>query len=120
MNKASTRYFSGVQEHIIAKMLNGQVCPNSGAGKWSKSDVRVPDASLSIECKTSMSDKQSFSIKKDWITKHKEETFSNRLDNSVIAISFEPEAKENYFLIDSKLMKYLVDKLKEDYERNNL
>ena len=120
MNKTSTRFVAGIQENKIAKLLDGQVCPNSGAGKWSKSDVRVLSASLSVECKTSMSNKDSFSIKKDWIKKHKEEAFSNRLQNTAIAISFNPDASENFFIIDSKLMVYLVDKLKEDYERDIL
>lgn len=112
-NKESTRYASSLQENYIAKVLGGKVCCNSGAGKWSKSDVRIDEASLSVECKTSMSPKSSFSIKKEWITKQKEEAFANRLSNTAIAISFEPEGKENYFLINERLMKFLVEKLEE-------
>lgn len=113
-NKNSTRYASSTQENYIARKLGGRVCPNSGAGKWLKSDVRVDSASLSIECKTSMSAKNSFSIKKEWLTKHKEEAFSNRLANNVLAISFEPEGTENYYLISEKLMQFLVEKLEEE------
>lgn len=107
-NKDSTRYASSKQEQHVARVLNGVVCPNSGAGKWSKSDVRVDGANMSIECKTSMSEKESFSVKKEWITKHKNESFANRLFNTAIAISFSPEGSENYYIIDEKLMKYLI------------
>lgn len=113
VNKESTRYFSDLQEKTVAKMLGGQQTASSGSGHFDKSDVIVRDANLSIECKTSMSEKASFSIKKDWIDKHKQEALSMRLYNQALAISFSPEAKENYFLINEKLMKYLVEKLKE-------
>ena len=115
-NDQSTRFYSQQQETYIAKMLGGQRCVNSGAGKFSKSDVIVKDASLSLECKTSMTEKSSFSIKKDWITKHYDEARSSRLSNTALAISFDPSGKENYFLIDEKLMRFLVNKLKEDFE----
>lgn len=114
VNKESTRYFSSLQEDYVAKMLSGSRTANSGAGKWDKSDIVVKDAGLSIECKTSMSEKSSFSIKKDWIDKHKKEALSNRLYNTALAISFDPSGKENYFVIDEKLMKFLVEKLVED------
>lgn len=115
-NKNSTRYYSSLQENNVARLLGGKVTPSSGSGKWSKGDVVVKDASLSIECKTSMSEKASFSIKKEWITKHKEEAWSNRLSNIALAISFDPSGKENYFVIDEKLMKFLVEKLEEENE----
>lgn len=108
----STREFSNKQENRVAKLLGGQVNPNSGAGKWRKGDVVVPDVLL-VECKTCMTDKSSFSIKSEWITKNKEEAFSNRLYNSCIAFNFGPD-KPNYFVIDEKLMKFLVEKLVEE------
>ena len=116
-NKNSTRYYSSLQENNVARLLGGKVTPSSGSGKWSKGDVVVKDANLSLECKTTMTEKSSFSIKKDWIDKHKEEAKSNHLYNTAIAISFKPEGNENYFLIDEKLMKFLVEKLvKENKE----
>lgn len=109
----NTRDFSSRQESKIAKLLGGQVNPNSGAGKWRKGDVQIPSASLLVECKTCMTDKSSFSIKSDWIKKNKEEAFSNRLYNSCIAFNFGPD-KPNYFVIDEKLMNFLVEKLSEN------
>lgn len=109
----STREFSSKQENAVAKLLGGQVNPNSGAGKWRKGDVTIPDASLLIECKTCMQEKSSFSIKREWIKKNKEESFSNQLYNSCIAFNYGPDTP-NYFVIDEKLMKFLVEKLIEE------
>lgn len=113
MSKLSTRAASSIQEGRVAKKLNGIVNSNSGAGLWDKSDVRVPEASLCIECKTAMSPKKSFSIKKEWIEKNINESFINRLDNHVIAFNFNYEDENDYYIIDDKLMKFLVEKLSE-------
>ena len=109
----STRDFSSKQEQGVAKLLNGKVNANSGAGKWRKGDVQVPQASLLVECKTVTSEKSSFSIKADWINKNKNEAHANRLDNHCIAFNFGPD-KPNYFVIDEKLMLFLVEKLSEE------
>ena len=118
VNKESTRYASSTQEKRIANKLGGIINSNSGAGKFDKSDVVVKEASLSIECKTCLEDKKSFSIKKEWLEKHKEESFSNRLDNTVIAFNFNYQNKSDYYVIDDKLMSFLVGKLKEEYTNN--
>src|SRR5574344_1184184 len=112
-NTDSTRYYSKIQENHVAKVLGGYVISNSGAGKFNKSDVVIKKASLSVECKTSMSVKNSLSIKKEWIDKHKEEAYSNRYSNDAVCIRFSPEGKD-YYIIDEKLMKFLVDKLEND------
>lgn len=109
----STREFSSKQEHYVARLLGGTVNPNSGAGHWKKGDVVIPNADMLVECKTAMSEKSSFSIKADWITKNKEEAHSNRFSNSCIAFNFGPD-KPNYFVIDEKLMRFLVEKLSEE------
>ena len=109
-NTESTRYWSDIQEKAVCKKLDCIQSPNSGAGKFIKSDVKNSDANLSIECKTSMTDKDSFSIKKDWITKHKQEAYSNGFLNTAIAIRFGPE-QEDYYLIDDVMMRFLVDQL---------
>lgn len=112
-NEESTRYFSEKQEARVANLFCGRVVSNSGAGRFRKGDVHVPQSSLLIECKTTTSPKESFSIKKDWITKNKEEAFSNRYDNTCIAFNFGPN-QPNYFVIDEKLMQFLVEKLEEE------
>jgi len=115
-NKASTRFASTTQEDRVSNKFGGRVVPNSGAGLFSKSDVIIDSASLSIECKTLQKPKDSFSIKKVWIDKHYDEAFANRLCNTALAFNFNFEDTKDYYVIDDKLMKFLVEKLKEEYE----
>ena len=113
-NKEATRHASSVQENRLANKLGGQVTSNSGAGLFNKGDVFVSDASLLVECKTCLEPKKSFSIKKEWIEKNREEAFRVRLDNHVIAFNFDYQDKKDYYVIDDKLMEFLVEKLAED------
>ena len=39
MNKNSTRYYSNKQEKHIAKVVNGKLTSNSGAGLFKKGDL---------------------------------------------------------------------------------
>ena len=112
-NTNSTRYFSTNQENDICKKFGATRQPNSGAGLFRKGDCINYNASLLIEAKTTTSDKESFSIKKEWITKNKEEAFTQRVFNGCIAFNFGPN-QSNYFVIDEKLMKFLVEKLEEE------
>ena len=112
MNKDSTRAYSTKHEESVCKALGGHRQINSGGGKFRKGDVVVKDSSLLVECKCSMSPKDSFSIKKDWIIKNKEERWTQRLSNSAICFNFEPDGN-NYYVIDETLMKFLSEKLKE-------
>lgn len=64
-----------------------------------------------------MTPKDSFSIKKEWIAKNKEEAFQNRLSNTAIAFNFYYDDTTDYYVIDDKLMKFLIEKLKEDNEQ---
>lgn len=113
-NKDATRYYSNLQENHIARLLEGYRTANSGANRFEKGDVIIPEASMLIEAKTSTSEKSSFSIKKEWIDKNKEEAFRDHLANQAIAISFDPKGTENYYLINEKLFEYLINKLKEE------
>jgi hypothetical protein len=112
-NKESTRYFSATQEDYVRDLVHGVRTSNSGAGHFVKGDVVVPKSSTLIECKTPMSSKSSFSIKKEWIDKNKDEAFSQRMSYGAIAFEFEPNGK-NYFVIDESLFQYLMKKLEED------
>jgi hypothetical protein len=112
-NKLSTREFSDIHEKSVCKLLGAQQVSNSGAGAFRKGDVVHRNASVLIECKTVVTDKKSVSIKKEWIDKNKEERFTQRLSNSSIAFNFGPN-QPNYFVIDEKLMKFLVEKLEEE------
>jgi hypothetical protein len=109
-NNQSTRYYSERQEENVADIIEGQRQFNSGAGNFNKGDVINKKASILVECKCLMKDKNSFSIKKEWIEKNTQEAKAMRLDNNCIAFNFGPNSK-NYFIIDEKLMAYLIDKL---------
>ena len=89
---------------------------NSGAGTFAKGDVCNRSASMLFECKTSTSNKESVSIKRDWLEKIEEERKSKRLDNSCVVINFGPDApyNKNYYIINERLMRFLIDKLEED------
>lgn len=112
-NKESTRYYSNQQETQICKLLNAIKQANSGAGKFAAGDCYNKNASLLIECKTCVNEKDSISIKKEWLDKIEEERKIKRLSNKLLAFSFGPESK-NYFIIDEKLAKFLIEKLEED------
>lgn len=112
-NESSTRFFSDKHEKSICKALGARQQSNSGAGHFSKGDVVHDGASMLIEAKCTMSPKQSVSIKREWIEKNKSEAFSIRKSNHCVCFNFEPDGN-NYFVIDEKLMKFLVEKLEED------
>ena len=113
-NKDTTRYASEVQEKRICSKLGGHRTPNSGAGYFKKGDIQIPEVGLLVECKTCMTPKNSFSIKKEWLEKNKQELFASGLSNSVVAFNFDYEDKNDYYVIDDKLMKYLIEKLGEE------
>lgn len=112
INKDSTRYYSDRQEKQVVKLLGGYQTVNSGAGKWSKGDVVIPEKSLLCECKTVTTDKNSFSIKKEWLEKNLKEAKESHLLNNCLVFNFGPD-QPNYFVINEKLMKFLVDNLSD-------
>lgn len=115
-NKEATRYASHTQESRVAKKLGARVNSNSGAGLFEKGDLMLEDIGMMIECKTCMTPKKSFSIKKEWLEKNEAEKFINRASNSVIAFNFDYEDKNDYYIIDDKLMKFLVEALRAEVE----
>lgn len=113
MNENSTRYYSNRQEKQVAKALNGRQTANSGATDFVKGDILTND--FLIECKTTMTPKKSFAIKKEWLDKNRQEMFAMNKSYNALAFNFEPDGK-NYYVIDEKLFKYLKEKLEEDDE----
>ena len=106
----NTRAFSRKQENKVAKMLNGKVVSNSGATAFNKGDVRTDK--ILIECKTCTKEKESFSIKKEWLTKNKDEAFAMGKQYSVLAFDFGDG--ENYFVLDKNLFKKLLNYIEEE------
>lgn len=119
-NSDSTRFYSFQQEQAVAKALGAYQQANSGAGAFAKGDVYHKGASMLLECKTATSNKESFSVKREWLLKVEEERKSKRLENSCVAINFGPDApyNENYYIINERLMQFLIEKLESDLLEN--
>lgn len=111
VDKKNTRAYSGKQESIVAKQLGGKKVANSGATQFQKGDVRT-DIML-IECKTSTEEKKSFSIKREWLTKLREEAFSMGKRFYALAFNYGGFGNtENYYIIDSNTMRQLQEYLR--------
>ena len=111
-NQSSTRWFSDRHEKSVCKALGATQQSNSGAATFAAGDCVQEAASLLIECKTAMSEKESFSIKADWLRKNRDEAFSKRLQNYCLAFNFGPD-QPNYYVINESLMQQLVEYLEE-------
>jgi hypothetical protein len=78
-----------------------------------KGDVKT--AQFCIECKTAMTEKQSMSIKRDWIDKIKEEAFAMGKPYWAVAFNFGGFGNlENFYIIDESLFKQLQTYLEEE------
>lgn len=111
-NEDSTKYWSSRQEGYIAKLLGGYIQPGSGAGKFKKCDVIVNNKLL-IEAKTATTEKQQFTIKKEWLLKLRHEVIMSHKCDGVLAFNFGGENGNNYFILnESQFLSYL------DYLRN--
>lgn len=109
-----TRFYSKKQENMVAKAVGGKRVANSGATPFYKGDVTT-DGFL-IECKTTTAtSKASFSIKKVWLEKNKEEAFAMGKRHNALAFQF-GENEPNYYIIDEKQFKEYLFLLKEASE----
>lgn len=107
----NTRKYSNHQEKQVAKNLKGKKQLNSGATPFFKGDVVIDD--FLIECKTATTEKESFTVKKEWIEKQKEEAFAMNKRNYAIAFNFGGlRNQENYYIINEQLFIELVNHLK--------
>ena len=88
--KKATRTYSTKQEKQIAKKLNGDCVPNSGAIMFGAGDVRTTafDGDWLIEAKTKTSPSKSFTIKKEWLEKNEREAFATCCAHSALVFSF--------------------------------
>jgi hypothetical protein len=107
----STRYYSDKQEKQIAKAVGGKQTKNSGATTWEKGDILLDDWLL--EAKTTTKAKDTFTIRKEWIDKNREEAFQMGKRHSALVIQFEPDG-ENFYLIDQASFKRLLEQEKEN------
>lgn len=108
-NKTATRYFSNRQEKHVAKVLGGRQTANSGATMFQKGDVVLDDSDWLIECKTCTKEKQSFSIKREWLEKNEEEAFAMGKSHSALCFNFgEPHNTQNYYIVTEQEFKELL------------
>lgn len=103
----TTRDVSKAQEKKIAKELGARRVANSGATKFDKGDIVLGSRWL-IEAKTCMKPKKSFSIKKMWLDKLREEQFACKKDYNALCFDFGDDGNR-YYVIDENLFKMLVD-----------
>lgn len=106
-NKNATRYYSERQEKVVAKRIKGKCVPNSGAIRFGAGDVTTDE--WLIECKTKTSECSSFSIKKEWLEKNKEEMFA--MGKSYSALAFDFGDGNNYYVLDEKTFLMLKEML---------
>ena len=100
-----TRFYSNRQEKAVAKIMNGKQTSNSGATAFQKGDVTTEN--WLIECKTSTTEKQSFSIKRDWLKKNKDEAFAMGKEYNALCFDFGDNGKR-YYVIDEKTFKEVM------------
>ena len=107
VNENSTRAVSSKQEKKIAKALGARQVANSGATKFDKGDV-VLGSSWLVEAKTCMQPKKSFSIKKEWLEKLREEQFACGKDYNTLCFDFGDNGNR-YYIVDEDTIKTLIE-----------
>ena len=107
MRKDSTRSVSNKHEKRTAKKLGVDVQTSSGSSAFLKGDV-ISRKCL-VECKTAMTEKKSFSIKKEWLEKIDEQCFEMGKQYPILAFDFGDG--ENYYILNEKMMKKFVEYL---------
>lgn len=109
--KKPTRYYSKKQEKHVAETLDGKLTKNSGATQFGgKGDVNISGL-FSIECKTRTTDKDSISIKKEWLEKIRSESLFDGKPYYSLAFNFGP-GDDMYYIIDEKLFEELIELLR--------
>ena len=109
--KGTTRYFSSKQEEYISKLLGGKKVAGSGSPHFCAGDVITDD--WLFECKCPMTERQSFSIKKEWIDKNERERMDLQKPYSSLVFQFEPDG-ENFFVVREKLFKEMLDRFQAE------
>ena len=104
MNKP-TRFYSNRQEKKVAKAVGGKQTANSGATLFQKGDVVTAD--FLIEAKTVTKEQQTFTLKKEWFTKNKEEAFA--MGKPYSALVFDFGDGEQHYVINQKLFSMLIE-----------
>ena len=78
---------------------------------FNKGDVTTDN--ILFECKTATTEKKSFSIKKEWLEKNKEEAFAMGKHYSVLVFNFGPDT-DNYYVLDERTFKQFMEVMNDD------
>ena len=106
-----TRFYSNRQEKQVAKAVGGKKTANSGATNFSKGDVVA--GNWLFECKTSVDAKASFSVKRDWLDKNRQEAFAMGKQYNALVFDY-GNGSNRYYVVDEKTFL----KMKEALELN--
>ena len=99
----NTRKLSDKQEKRLARNIGGRQVIGSGSTPFLKGDVTTSD--LFIEAKTKAKESKSISVKKGWLEKAKEQSYSMRKRDYALVISF-GDGKD-YYVIEDNFMEEL-------------
>lgn len=105
MKEYTKKEASLLQEKEVAKLVNGEVQIASGALSHGGGDVLTENWFL--ECKTVISKKDSYSVKKSILDKMYEQSFEQQKNYSSLAFRFSPEG-EDYFVVNSETFKHMM------------
>lgn len=103
-----TRFFSDRHEKSVAKAVGGKQTPNSGATPFCKTDILSED--WCFEAKTQTKNKKSFTLKKEWFEKQKQESLFMGKKYSAIVFNFGP-GEQNYYIVDEITFKEMMENL---------
>lgn len=103
-----TRFYSKKQESAIADVTRGRRTANSGATKFDKGDVVV--GQWLLEAKTVTKEKKTFTIKKEWLEKTKEEAFAMGKEYNALVFDF-GDGGNRYYVIDEKTFLRIKEEL---------
>lgn len=104
MGNKPTRFYSNKQEKAVAKAVGGRKVSNSGATTFSKGDVTTDK--VLIECKTCTKPQSSFTVKREWIDKNREEAFAMGKHYSAVAIDF-GDGEQHYIVSEAMFKEWL-------------
>lgn len=105
MTDKSNRFYSKRQENKIAQTLGMRRTRNSGATAFDKGDISGSD--ILIEAKTLTSPQKSHTLKKEWLTKNKEEALSRGKHLSALAFDFGDG--ERFYIVDEMTFKQFYE-----------
>ena len=88
------------QEERVAKLFTGKRTPQSGGGKFVLGDVISED--FLVECKTSVTVKDSYSVKREILKKADEQR--REMGKELYALAFSFGDEEDFFVINKKAM----------------